>query len=137
MGFGFRQAFVDRAEQCRGPERLAQAARRTELERHAQEVGVAHLWIGEGISGNRDQRHGGRMVVEYPDRLETAHPRHENVDDHQIERGIVERKQAAGAAIGDRNLKAVPLEPGPNGEANVRIIVDNQNASHDGFSRRV
>jgi hypothetical protein len=44
--------------------------------------------------------------------------------------------EAGRAAIGDRDLEAIALEPRPSGEADLRIVIDNQNASHNGFSRR-
>src|SRR4249920_1073768 len=40
--------------------------------------------VGKGVSQHRDQRNRWRTLVEYPDRLEAAHVRHEDVDDHQI-----------------------------------------------------
>jgi hypothetical protein len=63
--------------------------------------------------------------VKYPDRFETAHAGHEDIDDHQIERRIVESDEAGSAAIGDRDLETIALEPSPNGEADMRIIINN------------
>jgi hypothetical protein len=77
------------------------------------------------------------VIVKYPDRFEAAHIGHEDIDDHQIERRIVESDETVGAAIGDGDPKTIPLEPSANGEANMRIVVDNQNASHNGFSHRL
>jgi hypothetical protein len=76
------------------------------------------------------------VIVKRADRLEAAHIRHEDIDDHLIEGRIVERREAGRASIGDLDLEAIALEPGPNGEADMRIVIDNQNASHNGFSRR-
>jgi len=64
-------------------------------------------------------------MVKYPDRFETTHAGHEDIDDHQIERRIVESDEAGGTAIGDRDPETIALEPSPNGEADMRIIIDN------------
>ena len=65
------------------------------------------------------------MIVKYPDRFETAHAGHEGIDDQQIERRIVESDEASGTAIGDRDLETIALEPSPNSEADMRIIINN------------
>ena len=137
MGFGFRQAFVDDAEQCRRPERLAQAARRAEPERHSQEVGAAQFWVGKAypeiaISGTAGAWSWNILINSKPRicGMKTSTIIKSNVE-------LSSATRAAGTAIGDRDLKAIALEPGANGEANMRIIVHNQNASHNGFSRRI
>jgi hypothetical protein len=62
---------------------------------------------------------------------DAAHVRHENVDDHQIERRTIESFKSGFAAIGDRNFKAATFEPRPNRRANQRIIIDNEDAWHE------
>lgn len=52
--------------------------------------------------------------MEDPDRLEAAHVRHEDIDDHQIDARIVESDKTIGAATGDRardltNSESLPL----------------------------
>jgi hypothetical protein len=81
----FRQALADDGKQRRRSERFAQAARRAEPGRHLQEVGTEQLRARKCRAGNGDQRHGGRMVMKNPDRLEPTHLWHNNIDDHQIE----------------------------------------------------
>jgi len=44
--------------------------------------------------------------------------------------------ETARTVIGDRDLKTIPSEPPPDGKANVQIVVDYKNSSHNGFSRR-
>jgi hypothetical protein len=39
--------------------------------------------------------------------------------------GIVESDEASGTAIGDRDLETIALEPSPNSEADMRIIINN------------
>jgi hypothetical protein len=90
----------------------------------------------EGRIGNRDQWHRWSALVKPPDRLEAAHIGHEDIDDHQLERCVVEGGETVDAAIGDRNPKTVPLEPSPNGEADMRIVIDNLDAAHHGLLRR-
>jgi len=134
MRLGLRQAFVDHAQQRRRPEGLAQAARRAEPERHSEEVGTGPIEVGKGISGNRDQRHRRRVIVKYPDRFEATHIGHEDIDDHQVERRIVESEEAAGATIGDGHLETIALQPCANGETNMWVVIHYQNASHTGLS---
>jgi hypothetical protein len=38
---------------------------------------------------------------------------------------VVEGGETVDAAIGDRNPKTVPLKPSPNGEADMRIVINN------------
>jgi hypothetical protein len=52
------------------------------------------------------------------------------IDDHQIERRVVEGGETVTAAIGDRDPKAVPLEPSAKREADMWIVIDNQKAVH-------
>src|SRR6266851_1859175 len=47
--------------------------------------GLDTLRTGECVSGYRDQRHRGRVIVKHPDRFEAAHIGHEDIDDHHIE----------------------------------------------------
>src|SRR5689334_85659 len=68
--------------------------------------------------------------MEDPDRFEAAHVRHENIDDHEIERLAVERPQARLAAIGNRYLEIVPFEIDLDGHTDHRIIVHHENARH-------
>ena len=49
----------DRGQQRIRRERLAQAARGAELERHPQEVGRGRIQICKGIARHRDQRMAG------------------------------------------------------------------------------
>jgi hypothetical protein len=79
---------------------------------------------GKGVAGNRDQRHRRRALVEQPDRLEAAHRRHEDIDDHQIETGIGQRSETIGTAIRSR-------DPEPT-----RLVIDHENATHGGLARR-
>jgi hypothetical protein len=69
--------------------------------------------------------------VEYPDRLETPHVRHEDIDDHQIERAIVQRGETALTAIRDRDPEPALLEPYAYGKAGVPVVIDYQDATHD------
>jgi len=54
---------------------------------------------------------GRRVAMEYPDRLEPPHVRHKDIDDHQIERAVVQRGETALAAIRDRDPEPALLEP--------------------------
>src|SRR5436309_14856396 len=62
--------------------------------------------------------------------------RHEDIDDHQIEFGIVERRETVDPAVGDRDPESALLQPRPDREACVRVIIDHQYATHDGLLRR-
>jgi hypothetical protein len=59
------------------------------------------------VTGHCDQRNRRRALVKYPDRFETAHVRHEDIDDHQVEARSFQRAMSGFAAIGDRYFKAV------------------------------
>lgn len=41
----------------------------------------------------------------YPDRFEATHVRHEDIDNHQIEAGILQGTEPGFAPIADRHLK--------------------------------
>ena len=56
LRLGFRQAFVDHAEQRRWPEGLAQAPRRTEAEGHFEAGKILGFRTRKGVTGNCDQR---------------------------------------------------------------------------------
>src|ERR1700730_15816616 len=130
MRLGPRRTCVDHAEQGRWRKRLAQAARRAKFLSHSREVGTGRVRNREGGSGNRDQRHARRVLVEHPDRFETAHIGHEDIDNHQIERYLLEGGETLGSTIGDRDPKTIPLEPSANGQTDMRIVIDYQNAAH-------
>jgi hypothetical protein len=68
--------------------------------------------------------------VEYPDRFEAAHVRHEDVDEHQVEGGIFQRTKPGFAAVSYRHLKAVTLEIDIDGRTDHGIVIDDENASH-------
>src|SRR4051795_3281226 len=69
--------------------------------------------------------------------METVHVRHEDVDDHQVERGNIERRKTIEAIAGDRNPEAAPLKPGADRKAGMQAVIDDQNRTHDGLPRRV
>jgi hypothetical protein len=60
------------------------------------EVGAGRLRTGKSEFGHRDPRHPGRPIVKHPDRFEAAHVRHEDIDDHQVERRTVKGNKAGG-----------------------------------------
>jgi hypothetical protein len=70
-------------------------------------------------------------LPKYPDRLEPTHVRHEDIDDHQIERTLVQRGEPALAAIRDRDPEPALLEPYAYGKAGVQVVIDHQDATHD------
>jgi len=61
---------------------------------------------------------------------ESSNMRHEDIDDHQVEGCLVERRESAGAPSETATLNPFAPEPCPYREANVRVTVDNQNAAH-------
>jgi hypothetical protein len=65
-------------------------------------------------------------LVEDPDRLEPAHVRHDDVDDHQIE-PLALACAKPGLAFGNRHPKIVALETELDGHADHRVVVDNEN----------
>jgi hypothetical protein len=68
--------------------------------------------------------------VEYPDRFETAHVRHEDVDEHEIEAGVFQCPEPGFAAVGYRRFKAMRLETDLDGRAHQRIVIDDENTCH-------
>jgi hypothetical protein len=73
--------------------------------------------------------------VEYPDRLEAAHVRHENIDDHQVEGRAFQRPKSGFTAVGDGHLKIVSLKIDLDGHADHWIVVDDENTLHAGPPR--
>src|SRR6185436_19581102 len=129
-GPGFGKTFVNDCQQRSRRERLAQATRGAEFERHAQKVRRRRVEVGKGVSRHRHQRHRWRTLVEYPDRFEAAHVRHEDVDQHEIEAGVFQRAKPGFAAIGYRHVEAVTLKIDLDGRADHWIVIDDKNASH-------
>src|SRR6266702_1286669 len=130
-----REAILDGDLQRSRCERLAQATRRAELQRHPQEVGSRRIQVCEGVARQRDQRNGGRAFVKDPDRFKAAHVRHEDIDDHQIELFVFEGSKSCLSAVGDRHPKIVPLEIDLDGHAYQRVVVDNENMAQTLFPR--
>jgi hypothetical protein len=58
---------------------------------------------------------------------------HEGVDDYQVETGFIEGRETVGAAIGDRHPNAVLLPPGAKSQADLGVVVDNQDTAHNGL----
>jgi hypothetical protein len=56
--------------------------------------------------------------------------RHEDIDDHQVERGAGERIKPGLPAVGDDDRKPSVFEPNANGGTNQRIVVNDENAFH-------
>src|SRR5580704_10748954 len=61
------------------------------------------------------------------------HVGHEDIDDHQVESGTIEGRDAVDAAVGDRNPETMLIEPGAHGLPDMRIIVHDQNSPHRGL----
>ena len=95
-----------------------------------QEVGN---WARAIVStGHDDERHV-RFVLPYsPDRLEAVHPRHEDVDDQQVELMALEDLETLFAVIGRDRLMALPFKQQQNDGADRPIVVDDKNARHAG-----
>src|SRR6266566_1437932 len=132
MWLGFRYTLVNRTEQGGRLERLAQTARRSQPGSNSKKVGRGCFGIGKGRSRDRDQRHRGGAVMKHPDRLEAPHVGHEDVDDHQIECGMLQSGKAADAAVGDGNPEAMLPEPNADGLADMWIVIDHENTAHGG-----
>lgn len=60
-----------------------------------------------------------------------AHMRHENIDQHHVERSRLERMQAGLTALRDDDLETLTLKTGLNGSANQRVVINHQNTRHD------
>jgi len=71
--------------------------------------------------------------VKQSDRLKAAHSREENIHDHKIESGVVERGEAAGVHCRRWTRETIMLEPKANCLADMRIIIHNQYAAHSGL----
>jgi len=98
---GLRKTFVDHGQQRDRRERLVQRA--------APSSSAMRRKSGAGESSNM---------------------RHEDIDDHQVEGCLVERRESAGAPSETATLNPFAPEPCPYREAKVRVTVDNQNAAH-------
>jgi hypothetical protein len=86
--------------------------------------------VAEHQAGYRDDGDGRCALVEGSDRFETVHSRHEDVDDHHVEYRSLERAQSGEAAVGEDNLEAADLQPGPDRRADQRIVVDDEYSWH-------
>jgi hypothetical protein len=88
--------------------------------------------FGEDVTGNSDQGHDRRALMEHPDRLKAVHMRHENIDNHLVERRAFQSVQTSFSTIGDDNRKSAFFKPCANCGANKRIVIDDENAFHSG-----
>jgi hypothetical protein len=70
-------------------------------------------------------------LVEYPDRFEAAHMRHEDVDQHHVEAFGFEGPHSGFTAIGNGDLETLTLKTNLDGHANHRVVIDHENARHD------
>jgi hypothetical protein len=86
----------------------------------------------KGVPGNGDKRYRWRGLMEHSNRFKATHMRHENINDHQIESRTVEGVEASNAITSNDNLKAMAFEPEPDCLGNKRIVVNNENAWHNG-----
>src|SRR5260221_8307721 len=127
----FGETLVDDGQQCVRAERLPQAARGAEFESHPEKIRRRRNGIREGISGHRYQRSSRRTFVEYPDRLEAAHVRHEDVDEHHVERRGFKRMDACFSAVSDGYFEAPALQIDLDGCAYHRVVVDHAITPHD------
>jgi hypothetical protein len=50
---------------------------------------------------------------------------------------FVERREAIGSAVRDRDPETTLFEPGAYRKARMKVVIDNENATHDGLLRRV
>jgi hypothetical protein len=56
--------------------------------------------------------------------------RHEDVDQHHVERRCFKRADARFAAVGDGHLKALALQTDLDGRADQWIVIDHENTWH-------
>jgi hypothetical protein len=61
---GFGDTLIDDSQQSNWRKRLAQAAHRSEFERHAQEVRRRRVEVGERVAAHCNQRNRRRALVE-------------------------------------------------------------------------
>ena len=60
-----------------------------------------------------------------------AHMRHEDIDQHHVERRRFERVQAGLTAVRNGDLETLTLKAGLNGSANQRVVINHQNTRQD------
>jgi hypothetical protein len=70
------------------------------------------------------------VLVESPDRLQAVHSRHEDVDDHDIERAALHLGDAAPAVFGHDDVESIVLEDCLDGGAYRLVIIDDENPRH-------
>ena len=128
-GAGFGETLLTTASSAPRRERLAQAARGTEVERPAQKIRRRRSRGWQRPIPRSPSTARRRVVMEYPDRCEAAHMRHEYINDHQVEGGHHSVRQAACPATRDRDPEAALLEPQANGNAVIRVVIDHQDSA--------
>src|SRR5437899_3069924 len=125
------QTFVEGGQQHVRRERLPQTVCCAEFESHFVKVGRGRLDIGKGIARHGDKGSLRRTFVEHPDRLKTAHVRHEDIDEHHVECRRFKRTNALFTAVGDGDVEAPVLQTDLNGLANHWVVIDHENTRHD------
>src|SRR6202035_4787659 len=124
------ETFIDGGQQRMRRERLAQAACGAEFEGHFEKIRRGYRGIRKCIAGHRNQRNRRRTFVEYPNGLETTHMRHENIDEHQVERRCFKRMNPRFTAVSDGDFEALAFKTELNSLANHWVVIDQENTRH-------
>ena len=116
----------NRLKQRVRPKRLLQAADRTELCRHGQEVGTGGWVRSDRAAGDHNDLDQRVPLPNHPHRLKPVHARHEDVEEQQVESSDFELIDPLPAAAGDDDLVSGPLQQEPDGNLNGLVIVHDQ-----------
>src|SRR4051794_648997 len=134
-GFG-QQSLTDlnraiyRLEQIEEVERLLQRRRRPELDRHAEKIRSALLPVGEGVAGDRNERHRGIDLDQLTDRRDAIHPGHEHVDHDGIKRYAADQPDTGRSIGGKEHAEPLLLQHRFQRSARGIIIINNKNGRH-------
>jgi hypothetical protein len=69
--------------------------------------------------------------VKHPDRLEAAHMRHEDIDQHDVEIGGFECAHTGFSTVGNGDFETFPRQTDLDGDAHHRVVIDHENPRHD------
>ena len=79
-----------------------------------------------GIAGEQDAHGIGPFLPHLFEELRAVHVGHAHVGDHQIDRLLLEQRQALRTALGGMNLVAMRPEQAAQGAENVRFVIHEQ-----------
>ena len=93
-----------------------------ETETHAFQSGLEIC-----VTGEHHDLHPWMPFLDSAERFDAVHPRHANVEDHHVDRVLIEDRESVGAIGGGEGRQATELEALSETHQEVHLVVDEEN----------